>query len=249
MSKRKDKRKKKGTQHKTKQNADHGSFLGGMVEAKADAKNGDKRDGHFQQQYDHAMTFRERLEASSFTDWLLAAFTAVLAAFAILQFVIIDGQLDVMRKDQRGWLNVRAEFNPEHSPTVTGTLKVTNSGKTPILHVEVNALIEVVPNGQEPHFNGVGDVSHLMITTGALSPNIPTDWPITRRQAGQDYPLTDEEIAALKEGRAWIALHGRATYQDVFEVQHWTQFCFWRSYADTKYASLSCPEYNNIDEQ
>jgi len=40
---------------------------------------------------------------SSFTDWCIALFTLVLAVAAVYQFIIMGGQLDEMRKDQRPW--------------------------------------------------------------------------------------------------------------------------------------------------
>lgn len=188
----------------------------------------------------------------------------IVAAYTALTYWQWQAMLQQNRNSQhalevteRAWVNVKPEFSSDTSPTVTGTLEITNSGKTPALHIEVNALIEVVPNGQEPHFGGeAGVLQHLKVTTGALSPNSPADspadLPITRRKDGQEYPLTDAEITDLKEGRTWIAIHGRTTYKDVFKVPHWTQFCVWHGYAtdpNAKLSAFSCTEYNSVDEQ
>lgn len=44
-------------------------------------------------------------EGKTFTDWCVAVFTFVLAAAAIYQFTVMNGQLDTMRKDQRPWID------------------------------------------------------------------------------------------------------------------------------------------------
>jgi hypothetical protein len=43
----------------------------------------------------------------TFTDWSIAIFTVVLGCVAIYQYNAMNGQLSVMRNDQRAWLKVR----------------------------------------------------------------------------------------------------------------------------------------------
>src|SRR5438067_3918686 len=62
------------------------------------------------QQQSTLLRFREWLRhEKTFTDWVIAAFTAVLAGASIYQFVIMSAQLDEMRgsllKSQRPWVN------------------------------------------------------------------------------------------------------------------------------------------------
>lgn len=56
-----------------------------------------------------SMRLKEFFGRSSLTDWLLAIFTGALVAAAIYQFIIMGGQLDVMRKDLRAWICSRSE--------------------------------------------------------------------------------------------------------------------------------------------
>jgi hypothetical protein len=58
-----------------------------------------------------------------------------------------------LKVDQRAWLNVG-----QTEPTVvlgqvpSAAIFFTNTGKTPAIHVAGNHYVEIVPNGERPHF-------------------------------------------------------------------------------------------------
>jgi hypothetical protein len=257
MSKRKDKRIKHQHQENTHQDAINSSLSGESGNAKADTK--DRAEG--QQKRDSQsykwMGLKERIKASSTTDWLLVFFNSVLAVVTICQFVIIGNQLDVMRRDERAWITVKIKSDTTIQPIPSGKITITNVGKTPALHLDSVFWIEVIPNGQEPHFGGAVGMPNETFTAGAVIPQDPVDFQLTRQKSNpsggslEDYALSDAEKKSLELGDAWLAIYGVARYQDVFGSSHWTQVCVWSSYlkAFHIYSARSCSDFNSVDER
>jgi len=189
----------------------------------------------------------------TFTDWCLALFTFFLAAAAIYQFIIMGGQLDVMRIDQRAWIVVRQKDSVtialNEAPSTT--LKIENTGKTPAVPVVGDPYVEIVPNGNSPHFDA--SVMHRQHTYGMLAPNGSTEVLVSRLNnavapKSEDLPLTNAEYADLDNGNAWIAVYGKVGYRDVFGTKHWTAFCFWSHVKRVgDYSAASCARYNEVD--
>ena len=105
MSKSKHKRKREHAQQQAKQEAPQtGLNESEMVHAhqKASPEGADHRKR--QNKQDNSMVFGERIKQYGITDWLLAVFTLALVGTSIYQMVILGGQLDTMRTDQRAWL-------------------------------------------------------------------------------------------------------------------------------------------------
>jgi hypothetical protein len=75
--------------------------------------------------------------SSSFTDWCIVVFTLALVVVGIRQFIIMggqlrsmDGQLDVMRKDQRPLVKLTCEdFTTVVNSPISCNLHITNPGK------------------------------------------------------------------------------------------------------------------------
>jgi hypothetical protein len=197
------------------------------------------------------------LTRSSLTDWLLALFTLVLAGAAIYQFVIMGGQLDTMRKDQRAWIVVTQKSGTtiaiDAAPSTSMT--ITNTGKTPASQIVGHFYVEVVPNGENPHFEA--QMIHTTMISGVVLPNAPQEITASRRRAkvngtageGEGDPLTPDEKASLDAGKSWIAVHGIVWYDDVFhQHRHWIKFCFWSDLKPGNYGSRGCTAYNSIDD-
>jgi hypothetical protein len=170
---------------------------------------------------------------SSFTDWCIAAFTAVLAAAAIYQFIITDRQLDVMRKDERAWVVISSPALKEVALKVgvapTLPITITNTGKTSATDLYGQFYVELVPNCAAPHFESTD--TYIRTSTGLLLPNAPVPIDVERKRLGanksvEPNPITDAENIAYTNGNAWIAEHGFVQYRDVFGVQRWTKYCF-----------------------
>jgi hypothetical protein len=155
------------------------------------------------------MRLRELVKCSSPTDWLIAIFTFPLVLVAIYQYIILDGQLDVMRKDQRAWVSIggnrNVTFTVDPMLTTHIPLTITNTGKTPAINVRADIYVEIVPNGAEPHFEAT--FPHTKWTIGAMFANTPKDITAVRYQALandriEPYPISAEEKTALDEGKA-----------------------------------------------
>jgi hypothetical protein len=181
----------------------------------------------------------------------LGLFTLVLVVVAGFQAWLVVQQLDVMRKDQRAWIIPTVKEKKIDDPTFdTRVITITNPGKTPAKDIKSDLFLEVIPNdGTIPRFGG--GFSHLIYTAGVVWPNAaaPDALEVWRLERGtkdtQRLPISDAEKTALKEGKAWIAVHGTIEYSDVFGQRHYVRFCDWESFMVTTYLSAkSCSDYN-----
>lgn len=60
--------------------------------------------------------------------------------------------------------------------------------------------------------------------------------------------LTDKFKKKIESGNLIVVIHGRLTYEDVFGVGHWFQFCSFGSAGSLKKrGSAKCDEYNDTD--
>ncbi len=115
------------------------------------------------------MNLRKLAEKSSLTDWLLAAFTLVLAAAGIYQFIILDSQLGVMRKDQRPWLKLDLALNNlVVGQPITATMRIVNNGKTQARVLWGDMAIERVKNGEGPRLDYPLPHSRLLLAWSFL---------------------------------------------------------------------------------
>ena len=131
------------------------------------------------------MRFSERIKSSSLTDWLLTLFTAVLAAAAIYQFIIMGGQLDTMRKDQRAWVSIiqKGPIVLNVGVTPSEVVTISNTGKTPAKHVAAHFYVEIVPNGKAPHFEE--SAMHSIVLYGSIPPNLPQRYRDQKKNQGR----------------------------------------------------------------
>jgi hypothetical protein len=260
MAKDKYKRKKQHAQRKAQQRAESGiimeqkKIIEDNTESAAKTTNettNDKNPSRWQR-------FKNYVDKSaSFTDRCIAVFTFVLAAAAIYQFIIMGGQLDVMRKDQRAWIQVTLEGSVATVANTTPSISIVlgNTGKTPATHVVGDFYIEIVPNGQDPRFEA--SILHTTMTSGAIFPNAPQETTVVRARPkvggnsdeGEGDPLTENEMASLNDGKSWIAIYGRVAYQDVFHSNHWINFCSWQPPKPGIYSARKCTAYNNVDDK
>ena len=163
-----------------------------------------------------------------------------------------SGQLDVMRKDLRAWILITEKNGVTvgvHSPVAT-TFVITDTGKTPAENVCANLYIEVVPNGQSPHFEST-TLLHMTYQSGAVLPSAPLEFYVARQIPGRPNtvdPLTDGEREALNEGAAYIAAHGVVTFDDTFHKRHWVKFCYWTTASTGTFTAQDCSAYNHVDE-
>ena len=131
MSKGKYKRQKEHAQQRAKQEGALVPALRGVVYPKPETETRTERKQDTNDKEERSMRFSERIKSSSLTDWLLTLFTAVLAAAAIYQFIIMGGQLDTMRKDQRAWVSIiqKGPIVLNVGVTPSEVVTISNTGK------------------------------------------------------------------------------------------------------------------------
>jgi|GEM_PF-5646738 len=175
--------------------------------------------------------FRNLWRECNLTERIMVVFTGVLAAASIYQFIIMGGQLDTMRKDQRPWINVSFTQNPlQVFAPIGGTIHLTNTGKTPARVIVGDFVIEKVKNREQPVMDYAGPVQRT--TRGMITPNddTPSDMLVHRIRSGVNNavevdPLTAPEFEDFNQLNIFFVLYGTVHYTDFFGAKHWTKFC------------------------
>jgi hypothetical protein len=179
---------------------------------------------------------------SSFTDWCIALFTLILAVAAIYQFIIMGGQLDEMRKDQRPWVSVSFSYNVDlHANTpISVILSIVNKGKTPARAIKGDVAIDLVKNGEEPQLNY--PLPHARFTTGLIFPGDPYNMPI------EGNVVTQREFDDSQNGRLFFVAYANVSYKDFFGIEHWTKYCTAIvSKTANSFTGKNCTNYGDVD--
>ncbi len=189
--------------------------------------------------------------------WVAVIAACVYAAIAATQ--VKDARTQ-FRKDQRPW--IRVNLNPNLVIPVNGEfvvpLDVVNTGKTPARDISGDVWIEILASSAAPELEPVSAKPPAKFATGVMFTNQSVPTPIVRVRWRTDTetepdPITPDERQRLTTGRAYVATHGRVTYWDVFNIQHWTQFCTFTPLVNTpspersSYGAKKCAEYNSVD--
>jgi len=199
------------------------------------------------------MSLRKLAERSSLTDWLLAAFTFVLAAAGIYQFFILNSQVSVMRKDQRPWLKLDFPLNNlVVGQPITATKHIVHKGKPHARAVWGDMALQRVHNGESARLNY--PLHHASLNTGLVFPNDPVDTPITmvRRSATgttESDPLMQSELEDFQNFRIFFVVYATVYYKDFFEVDHWTKRCAVEAPANVpgNFTGQNCTNYGDVD--
>jgi hypothetical protein len=204
---------------------------------------------------------------------VIAVFTCVIAAAAVIQVFIYSSQLDWLRVDERAWLAVK--FTPFNGPAVNLKLPapiiIGNTGKTVAKNIDGWILFRPVPiqtpldlgeykkveKSSLPEGEPVPAWVHF--GTGIIFPNdtIPIQQAaFASTPAGKDKPEAAIWDQGLQDkwvkGDIYLALHGKFTYEDAVGTRHWTTFCnVWVAAGTGKNISLDdsdrCNAYNTVD--
>jgi hypothetical protein len=203
---------------------------------------------------------RSWVTATSFADCLVILFTAALTFTSLYQFIILRGQLDVMRKDQRAWVTA-APGIPETPSSGTGKVlripvEVKNSGKTAARDVKVEVVARIIKNGDQAQCDYGKQVPGMNRTDRVFQPNAVRNFygdvlsvADTTKTIAQLRVLSADDIQRLADGREFFVVYGRVTYKDVFNQSHWVHFCSWGSLSTKpmRFTSGACYSYNEID--
>jgi hypothetical protein len=112
--------------------------------------------------------------------------------------------------------------------------------------------VDIVDASQEPPLDHVEDAGagspYPFGLIGIIFPNTDFKQPVVRpMKGGAPLVATDSEVRAVREGKAYLAVYGVITYDDVFNTHHWTRFCNWIALNGT-FQTRRCTDYNNVDD-
>jgi hypothetical protein len=182
---------------------------------------------------------------------VIAIFTVLLAIIGVLQYAVYRKQLRYMQVDQRAWVKLVPDVNPNiaEGEPIKATVTVTNIGKTSAGKVYSEVVLRVVENGSHPEFKYD---AFFRFSTHVLFPNDPAIFPATSMENSPEHALrqsvlSKQAYADLTSGRAYIVAYSKTTYADIFGVDHYLTTCAWRAFVDGQYAAADCTEYNNMD--
>jgi hypothetical protein len=135
------------------------------------------------------------------------------------------------RTDERSWIDpgINIRVIPVDG---TGTIKLTNVGKSPILSTVTDAWVEILDRHSPPSLAKEG--FHSVSDTGWIFPGKETDIFIqryTQDSKHAPFPPTDDERKALISGEDYVATYGQIIYEDQFGI-HWERFCVWKGFVN-----------------
>lgn len=156
-----------------------------------------------------------------------------------------------MRLDQRAWLGIVAikpvPKVPEIGKPIEAIVEIRNSGKTPARKIVVGVIGQPVKAGDNPTFSYEPSKN---LSFGTLFPNSSVTLPLNMSKepdTGTVFPLSQETLDAIAKGQLAIYVHGRADYEDIFGVPHWTTFCGkLNATFDGHYGA--CQDHNDTDD-
>jgi hypothetical protein len=173
-----------------------------------------------------------------------------------------------MRQDQRPWVSFKMNWPKIKNPAgesfdvlqftddkpVTIPLEFSNTGKTAARNVEAKMFVEIVKKEKSPQLEST-KIPKYRFSSGILFPNSPADtWAIRQKAKpgtnGVDDLLKHSEREDMEAHRAYIAVYGQITYDDIFNTHHWTKFCMWVAFPSPEllsYNAKTCADYNNVD--
>jgi len=160
-----------------------------------------------------------------------------------------------MRVDQRAWVSIpfpnSFQLTGASIPVVT---QIINSGKTPAKGLLVDVFASVLNKGDKV---SVGDFStghphERLHAPGVIFPHDPVPVNISvgtyLPDGGEQLTVPDETLRqGIASGERFILFYGRATYHDVFEVEHYTQFCTGTGSGIPSDVLKDCLRYNDVD--
>ncbi len=174
-----------------------------------------------------SMSLGELWKRCSLTDRIIAFFTAVLAVTSIYQFIVMNGQLNTMRKDQRPWVDISFTPGPAQAlAPIGGTIRFENKGKTPARGVvRGEFVVEKVRNREQPRLDYTKPYAEF--TMGMITPeDAPLDMAVQRLRSSstdkgaQADRLTVSEFEEFSQVKIFFVIYGTIYYSDFFGTSH-----------------------------
>ena len=181
-----------------------------------------------------------------------ALFISILALFA--SFMQTYLMRKAMRVDQRAWISVPFPTNfPLSGVSIPVVTQITNSGKTPAKDVQGDVIATVVKKGEKPALGdfSVGHAHDHLYAGGVVFPGYPVPTNIINvvhyGPGSREIIVPDESLRQdIANGNRFIIVFGRITYDDVFGIHHWTQFCTGTGPGMSEILK-DCIRYNDVD--
>lgn len=213
--------------------------------------------------------------------WLSFAVACLTLISLIVYAYITHGQLVEMRRatvaatksanaattslhlDQRAWIGPaqRGDFQWKIGDQMRFPSRIVNTGKTPAIAVESVTTSTTMSLEEMPEFTYEPGTGHPTIHNrsailyGSGSNPITFDLPVYKKgtRSGEILKLTPTLLAEMQSKKSFILIYGRITYQDVFGVGHWTNFCSIypepnQAASQLAEAQKRCIAYNAIDK-
>ena len=169
-----------------------------------------------------------------------------------------------MEVDQRAWMEFQEAPDQPHGgdkatipvtagKPVTYPFEAINIGKTAAKNLDMRIYVDIIDASQEVPLDRVEETPPRhpfnSITSGVM---FPTRWMkqqvVRPLPAGGPMVATDEEVNAVRDGKAYLVVYGIIRYTDVFNIPHWTKFCKPEMTEKAVYTlTRSCSDYNSVD--
>src|ERR1700687_3503848 len=170
---------------------------------------------------------------AGFQDWRVDAAILVSLVALVAYFTQAYYMRQAMRVDQRAWISMPFPNSfPMNGTSIPAVTQIINSGKTPAKGLVVDIFASVLNKDDKPTVGdfSVGHPHERLHAPGVIFPHDPTPVNVSvgtyLPEGGEEATVPNEALRQdIASGKRFILFYGRATYLDVFEVQHYTQFC------------------------
>ncbi|MBZ5598559.1 MAG: hypothetical protein LAN83_09565 [Acidobacteriia bacterium] len=182
----------------------------------------------------------------------VAVFISLLALFAYFWQACIMRR--AMRVDQRAWVSIPFPVNfPLNGTSIPANTQIKNSGKTPAKNAKGDVIATIFSQLDKPTIGdfSVGHPHEQLETPGVIFPDAPVPVSIyvgTYHATGKEVTTVDEALRQdIYIGKRFILFYGRINYSDVYDIQHWTQFCTGSGSGIPSDLLKECLRYNDVD--
>lgn len=181
-------------------------------------------------------------------------------AYAIVTFLQWHDLRHNFKTDERPWLEIQTQSEKAGNESaslqltsgqpVTYPLRIANTGKTAAVNIDSKIFVDIVSSNHEPALEDVDQPSqhpYGRITSGIMFPNSDFNQVVLRPIKGGSPELaTEEEVVSIRQGKAYLAVYGIVTYDDISGSSHWTRFCKWIAKSG-EFHTAGCTQYNSAD--
>jgi len=176
-------------------------------------------------------------------------------ATVVIYIVLACLSVKALRVDQRAWVSIPFPKSfPLDGISIPIAIQIVNSGKTPAKGVLVDVFASVVSKDDKPTVGdfSIGHPHERLHAPGVIFPNDPVPVNISvgtyLAEGGEKATVPDEALRQdIAGGRRFILFFGRATYRDVFGIEHYTQFCTGSGPGIPSETLKHCLNYNDVD--